>query len=118
MTISIAGTKWVVPMEGDAANRARLEFTADGRVGGFTGCNSVSGTWRLEGGELTLTQTYQKLTGTMTTGSATTPITGGLRGEEIELSGGGTTWRGRVRDGAIEFTDAGGRRTRATRVRP
>ena len=78
----------------------------------------AGGTWRLEGGELTLTQTYQKLTGTMTTGSATTPITGGLRGEEIELSGGGTTWRGRVRDGAIEFTDAGGRRTRATRVRP
>ena len=49
MTPPIAGTKWFVPMEGEAGDRPRLEFMADGRVAGYSGCNSVSGTWRLEG---------------------------------------------------------------------
>ena len=78
----------------------------------------AGGTWRMPGGELTLTQTFQKLTGTMTTGGVATPVTGTLRGEEIELSGGTVALAGRVRDGALELTDSGGRRTRATRVRP
>jgi len=78
----------------------------------------AGGAWRLPGGELTLTQTFQKLTGTMTTGGVATPVTGSLRGDAIELTAGASTWRGRVRDGALELTDTGGRRTRATRVRP
>jgi len=78
----------------------------------------AGGTWRLQGGELTLTQTFQKLTGTMTTGGVATPVTGSLRGDAIELTAGASTWRGRVRDGALELTDTGGRSTRATRVRP
>ena len=76
----------------------------------------TGGTWRIPGGELTLTQTFQKLTGTMTAGGVATPVTGTLRGEEIELSGGTARWTGRVRDGALELTDSGGRRTRATRA--
>ena len=51
---SIAGTKWYVPMPGDAADRPRLEFMADGRLGGYSGCNSVSGTWRMEDGAVRL----------------------------------------------------------------
>jgi len=78
----------------------------------------AGGAWRLPGGELTLTQTFQKLTGTMTTGGVATPVTGSLRGDAIELTAGASTWRGRVRNGALELTDTGGRRTRATRVRP
>jgi heat shock protein HslJ len=46
---SIANTKWVVPIEGDAADRPRLEFMSDGRIGGYTGCNTLSGTWKMEG---------------------------------------------------------------------
>ena len=49
MNESIAGTKWIQPIEGDAADKPRLEFSADGRVTGYTGCNSVSGTWRVDG---------------------------------------------------------------------
>ena len=56
MTPSIAGTKWFVPMQGEAADRARLEFMADGRLGGYTGCNTISGTWRMEGGAVRLGQ--------------------------------------------------------------
>jgi SAM-dependent methyltransferase len=78
----------------------------------------AGGAWRIPGGELVLTQTFQKLTGTMTTGGVATAVTGTLRGEEIELSGGTARWTGRVREGALELVDSGGRRTRATRARP
>jgi putative lipoprotein len=54
MPDAIAGTKWFVPMEGDAGERPRLEFGSDGRVTGHTGCNGISGTWRLEGGAVRL----------------------------------------------------------------
>jgi precorrin-6B methylase 2 len=77
----------------------------------------VGGTWRVQNGELALTQSYQKLTGTMTAGGVATPVTGSLRGEEIEISGGAYKWTGRVRDGALELTAANGQTTRATRVR-
>jgi len=49
MTTSIAGTRWAVAVEGAASDRPRLEFQPDGRVAGYSGCNSVSGTWKLEG---------------------------------------------------------------------
>ncbi|HZI81063.1 MAG TPA: class I SAM-dependent methyltransferase [Vicinamibacterales bacterium] len=76
----------------------------------------AGGRWRMDGAELTLTQTYQKLTGTMTTGGTATPVTGTLRGVEIELSSGPTTWRGRVRDGRLELQAGEGRRITATRI--
>jgi hypothetical protein len=76
----------------------------------------VGGRWRMDGGELTLTQTYQKLTGTVTTGGTATAVTGTLRGAEIELSSGATTWRGRLRDGRLELEAGEGRRITATRI--
>jgi heat shock protein HslJ len=51
---SLAGTRWVgrgsAGMDGGAM--PRLEFISGGRVTGFTGCNMLSGTWRMEGGEV------------------------------------------------------------------
>ena len=49
----LAGTRWVGVVEGgpDARTLPRLEFTAGGRLAGFTGCNMMSGTWTEEGGE-------------------------------------------------------------------
>jgi SAM-dependent methyltransferase len=76
----------------------------------------AGGTWRLGDGELTLTQTYQKLTGTLTMNGVATPVSGQLRGEELELSGGTLKWSGRVRDGRIELTGGNGNKIRATRV--
>jgi SAM-dependent methyltransferase len=77
----------------------------------------AGGRWRVEGGELALTQSYQKLTGTLTTGGAPSAVAGTLTGEEIELTNGNTTWRGRVREGALELQTGDGRRIRATRIR-
>ena len=48
---SLVGKKWTaaVPDAVDAAHRPRLEFQPDGRLGGYSGCNSVGGTWRIAG---------------------------------------------------------------------
>ena len=78
----------------------------------------AGGRWRMPNGELTLTQTYQKLTGTWTTGGTAAPVTGSLRGEEMELtSSGQPSWRGRVHDGTLELRGSDGRRIKATRIR-
>jgi heat shock protein HslJ len=51
-TASLAGTRWtgIVPGASDPRTLPRLEFT-ESRVAGFTGCNMLSGTWRMENGE-------------------------------------------------------------------
>jgi SAM-dependent methyltransferase len=58
---------------------------------------NVEGTWQLAGGSLSLTQKFQKLFGTLTSGSTVTEVTEGtLRGNEITLKVGGATYTGRV----------------------
>ena len=77
----------------------------------------AGGRWRIDGGELSLTQTYQKLTGTLTVGGAPTAVAGTMRGEEFELTNGGTKWEGRVRDnGTLELRTSDGRRITARRI--
>jgi SAM-dependent methyltransferase len=76
----------------------------------------VGGRWRLKNGELALTQTFQKLTGTLTTDGAAAPVTGRLRGADIELTSGTSSWQGRVRNGDLELRGSDGRRIKATRV--
>ncbi len=53
---SLVGTRWIGSAEKSADPRTlpRLEFVTEGRVSGFTGCNLLSGTWRMEGGEVKL----------------------------------------------------------------
>lgn len=48
----IAGTRWLGVVEGEQDPRSlpRMEFAAGGRMTGFTGCNTMSGTWTEEGG--------------------------------------------------------------------
>lgn len=51
---SLVGTRWtgVVAGSTDPRTLPRLEFAAQGRVVGFTGCNSLSGAWSAVGGEI------------------------------------------------------------------
>lgn len=51
---SLVGTRWVGEAGAgvDGAALPRLEFVSGGRMTGFTGCNMLSGTWRMEGGEV------------------------------------------------------------------
>jgi hypothetical protein len=64
----------------------------------------VGGTWRVPQGELSLTQEFQMLNGTLTANGQTMPVTGRLRGEQITLSFNGQELTGRVNGNRIEGT--------------
>jgi SAM-dependent methyltransferase len=57
----------------------------------------VAGTWHLPRGRLTLEQKFQELTGTLTAGGTSSPITNGrLRGDRISFTVDGVDYVGRV----------------------
>lgn len=56
----------------------------------------VEGRWKLPDGELTLTQEYQMLGGTLTSNGTSMPVSGRLRGDQITFTAGGTEYTGRV----------------------
>ena len=65
----------------------------------------VGGTWQLGESVLALTQTYQTVTGKLTTGNVIAPITRGrLDGDRIVFTAAGTEYTGRVADTAMEGT--------------
>jgi hypothetical protein len=71
----------------------------------------VEGTWRLPQGNLTLTQQFQMVSGTL----GNTPVSDGrLRGNEISFTAGGVTYTGRVNGNTMEGT-AGGKPWTAVR---
>ena len=50
---SLEATRWVMAgAKSDAVSPPRLEFTREGRVTGYTGCNQLGGSYRLEGDRL------------------------------------------------------------------
>ena len=65
----------------------------------------VEGTWTMGNGSMTLTQDYQNLKGSVTTGGSTEKIeTGRLRGEAIAFTADGFTYNGKVSANTIEGT--------------
>lgn len=68
----------------------------------------VGGTWQLGQGTLTIKQSFQKITGTLTTGGNSTPIEGSLNGEAISFTAGGATYAGRVSGNAMSGDIKGG----------
>jgi hypothetical protein len=77
----------------------------------------VDGAWKLADGELVLKQNFQTLTGTLTTGSRTVPITSGrLRGEEIYLRSDEDEYRGHASGDGISLTSKNGDEWKATRA--
>jgi SAM-dependent methyltransferase len=63
----------------------------------------VEGTWRLPQGDLTLTQSFQMLSGTLGSGRSATPIANGkLLGDQITFDAGGTRYTGRVNGDTME----------------
>ena len=78
----------------------------------------VDGTWRLPDGELKLTQRYQTVTGTLSTGGKETPITEGrLNGAEISFVAGDVRFNGTVTGTRIEATAQNGSSQKLTAVR-
>lgn len=67
----------------------------------------VAGTWRLPDGELVLQQEFQVLTGTLTRGGKTVPVSEGrMKGTEISFTAGPVRYTGRVETSAMSGTTA------------
>ena len=100
------------------------DWTPDQEASATTECSSycramlwiipakVGGTWQTPNGDLTLSQEYQMLTGTL----KGTPISNGkMRGDEIQFTAGNSVYRGRMMGSRIEGTIEGGGKWQATR---
>ena len=69
----------------------------------------AEGTWRTSMGELTLTQQFQMVSGTLrNTSGATVNVNGRLRGDQITLTAGTTTYTGKVNGNAMEGAGSNG----------
>ena len=80
----------------------------------------VDGSWRVEKDQLSLTQKYQMVEGTLTAADGTPlTVTGRLRGDRISLTVGQRQYDGRVNGDTIEATSKTGGSTKfvATRTR-
>lgn len=76
----------------------------------------VGGTWSLGEGELKLTQTYQMLSGTITTNGKSLPISEArMDGTKITFTAGGQRYTGEVADGKMNGQTTGGQSWSATR---
>ncbi len=77
----------------------------------------VEGRWLLGDGELTLTQKYQKLSGTLKTGNVVAPLADGakMKGDEIVFTAGGKEYTGKVSGNAMEGTIKDGGAWKATK---
>jgi len=65
----------------------------------------VEGTWKSAAGEIALRQSYQMVAGSITSGSASTLVTGGkLLGDKITFSAGGTQYSGKVNGNGNSIT--------------
>jgi Methyltransferase domain len=65
----------------------------------------VAGVWTWKGGDFTLAQDFQMVSGTLRDGAAATPIADGrLRGDQISFRAGGTAYTGQVNGATIEGT--------------
>ena len=62
----------------------------------------VEGAWKMPGGELSLQQSFQVVSGTLTANGSSTAVSGKLRGDLITLTAGGSEYAGRVTGDTIE----------------
>ena len=69
----------------------------------------VEGNWQTPQGELSLTQSFQMVAGTLKAGANATPISNGhLRGNQISFTAGAAQYTGRVNGNTIDGTVKGG----------
>lgn len=76
----------------------------------------VEGTWRVGQGDLTLKQTFQNVSGTLTTNGKSQAVSGKLNGDQITFNAGPVEYRGRVNGNSMQGTMAGGGSFNATRA--
>jgi len=76
----------------------------------------VAGNWKTSQGNLTLTQNFQMLTGSLKSASGSTQITNAkMLGDQISFTAGAKTYTGRVMGNRVEGTVSDGTKWQATR---
>ncbi len=92
------------------------EWEADNTITLESGCSTwctaflwiipakVEGKWRVGEGELTITQQFQKISGSLTANGKNTPVTGKLMGDQIDFKAGSAEYSGRVNGSTIAGT--------------
>jgi len=75
----------------------------------------VDGTWKLKDGQISFTQEFQHITGTLTMGNVDTELTGKLNGDKIRFNAGGMEYTGTVSGNKITGKRTGGGSWKATR---
>jgi len=79
---------------------------------------NVAGTWKMPQGELTLLQEFQMLSGELVAGTSGTPVQNAkMRGDQITMTIGGTTYTGRVTGDRMEGTAGNGQKWTAAKVK-
>src|SRR6476659_8606991 len=68
----------------------------------------VGGTWQLGNGQLTITQAFQKITGSLLIKGQTTAVEGSLNGEAISFTAGDDIYSGRVTGNSMSGEIKGG----------
>jgi precorrin-6B methylase 2 len=63
----------------------------------------VAGKWKVAQGDLTLKQEFQMLSGTLASGGRTVPVEGKVRGDEIFLTAGKQSYRGKLNGKSLEL---------------
>jgi SAM-dependent methyltransferase len=113
----VANTFWIDGWEPDFTDQLTdTDCTEWCKVMLFVVPARVDGKWTLPQGELTITQNYQKFTGTLNESGKSTSITNGqLNGDQISFSAGNTQYTGRVNGDRIEGTAAPGGKWTATK---
>jgi len=64
----------------------------------------AEGSWKLPDGELTIKQSFQMITGTLTAGGKSTAIKGRLTGDQISFKAGDAQYSGRIGADGIKGT--------------
>jgi hypothetical protein len=108
------------------------EWEADGTVTIESGCTAwckayfwvvpakAEATWRLPEGELSISQQFQKISGSLKSGKTSSPITGKLIGDQISFTAGGAVYSGQVNGDTISGTVKSGSSNsnwKATRIK-
>jgi SAM-dependent methyltransferase len=75
----------------------------------------VNGTWKLDDDQISFTQNFQNVTGTLTTMGKSTKLSGKLDGDKISFNAGETEYTGIVSGNTISGVRTGGNAWKATR---
>jgi len=75
----------------------------------------VDGTWKFDNGQISFSQNFQIINGTLTQSGKDMQITGKLDGDKISFNAGGTEYTGTVSGNRISGTRAGGGSWKASR---